>query len=131
MVLWLSAYPGEVLHTTLLLPFMAFWGVAFAHHVQLLILSHLTASPFPAWWKHPLLILSMLGAADANLPRFGVDSIVQTTPEAIKWTVIGALGLAIGVYSHFVWEVSCSASSFACLLSLTRLLLYLGHRRYL
>jgi len=110
MVLWLAAYPGELLHTTLLLPFLAFWGISFAHHVQLLILSHLTASPFPAWWKHPLLILSMLGAADANLKRFGMNSVVQTSPGAIKWTVVGALGLAIAVYSHFVWEVSWLAS---------------------
>ena len=105
MITWLAARPAEVLHTTLLLPFMCFWGVAFAHHVQLLILSHLTASPFPAWWKHPLLILSMLGSLDANLPRFGRDSIVQTNTESIKWAILGALGLAIAVYSHFVWEV--------------------------
>lgn len=107
MVLWLYAFPRELLHTTLLIPFMCFWGVAFAHHVQLLILSHLTASPFPAWWKHPLLVVSMLGSADANAHRFfGANSaVLQTTPERLKWTIFALLGFGLVVYGHFVVTV--------------------------
>lgn len=106
MILWLDAFPRDLLHTTLLIPFMCFWGVAFAHHVQLLILSHLTASPFPAAWKHPLLILSVLGATDANSKRFfGVDAVLQTSPDRLKHTVLAALGLALVIYGHFVVTV--------------------------
>ncbi|KAK4053532.1 hypothetical protein OIV83_001700 [Microbotryomycetes sp. JL201] len=110
MVLWLGAFQDDVLHTTLLIPFMFFWGLSFAHHVQLLILSHLTSSSFPAWWKHPLLVLSMLGAIDANAPKwfkaYGIDeSFVQTSPERVKHTILSALGIALIVYGHFAITV--------------------------
>ncbi|GAA6003143.1 uncharacterized protein JCM10292_002889 [Rhodotorula paludigena] len=99
MVSWLWSREALLLRTTLFLPFALFWGIAFAHHVQLLILAHLTKSPFPAAWKHPLLILSALAAADARV------ELVQTSDERVKQTVLVCLGLGIVVYAHFVWEV--------------------------
>ncbi|GAA6051633.1 hypothetical protein JCM3770_001203 [Rhodotorula araucariae] len=99
MVSWLHAREDLLLRTTLFFPFALFWGISFAHHVQLLILAHLTKSPFPAAWKHPLLILSVLGAVDARL------GLVQTSHERVKHVVLACLALAIVVYGHFVWEV--------------------------
>ncbi|BGP14538.1 hypothetical protein JCM10213_001886 [Rhodosporidiobolus nylandii] len=99
MVSWLHARESLLLRTTLFIPFTLFWGLAFAHHVQLLILAHLTKSPFPAAWKHPLLLLSMLGAVDARL------GLVQTTEERTHHVVLACLALAVVVYSHFVYEV--------------------------
>lgn len=94
MVSWLWSREALLLRTTLFLPFALFWGIAFAHHVQLLILAHLTKSPFPAAWKHPLLILSALAAADARV------GLVQTSDERVKQTVLVCLGLGVVVYAH-------------------------------
>ncbi|GAA5936635.1 hypothetical protein JCM3775_000152 [Rhodotorula graminis] len=99
MVSWLHAREELLLRTTLFIPFTLFWGIAFAHHVQLLILAHLTSSPFPAAWQHPLLVLSALGALDARL------GIVQTSHERVKYTVLACLALGTLVYGHFVVEV--------------------------
>lgn len=104
MTVWLAAQQ-EILHTTLLIPFFIFWGITFAHHVGLLILAHLTKSPFPASWKHPLLLLSMLGAMDANASRFGYRSFGHGDHESVKWTVSMCVVAATVVYGHFVWEV--------------------------
>ncbi|GAA5967145.1 hypothetical protein JCM11641_000454 [Rhodosporidiobolus odoratus] len=99
MLSWLHARESLLLRTTLFIPFTLFWGVSFAHHVQLLILAHLTKSPFPAAWKHPLLMLSVLGAVDARL------GLVQANESRTHDVVLGCLGLALLVYGHFVWEV--------------------------
>ncbi|GAA5839695.1 hypothetical protein JCM5353_006664 [Sporobolomyces roseus] len=108
MLTWLYAKESTLLRTTLFIPFAFTWGLSFAHHVQLLILAHLTKSKFPAAWKHPLLLLSILGSLDANKSRiFGGSSTswIQSTEERTKNTVLVCLGLALVVYSHFVYEV--------------------------
>lgn len=106
MLTWLHAKESILLRTTLFIPFAFTWGLSFAHHVQLLILAHLTKSKFPAAWKHPLLLLSILGSLDANKPRFfGGESLIQSTDERTRNTVLVCLGLALLVYSHFVYEV--------------------------
>ena len=108
MLTWLYAKESTLLRTTLFIPFAFTWGLSFAHHVQLLILAHLTKSKFPAAWKHPLLMLSILGSLDANKSRiFGGSSSswIQSTEERTKNTVLVCLGLALIVYSHFVYEV--------------------------
>ncbi|GAA6005227.1 hypothetical protein JCM11491_002627 [Sporobolomyces phaffii] len=108
MLTWLHAKESTLLRTTLFIPFAFTWGLSFAHHVQLLILAHLTKSKFPAAWKHPLLLLSILGSLDANKSRiFGGSSSswVQTTEERTKNTVLACLAVAFVVYSHFVYEV--------------------------
>ena len=108
MLTWLYAKESTLLRTTLFIPFDFTWGLSFAHHVQLLILAHLTKSKFPAAWKHPLLMLSILGSLDANKSRiFGGSSSswIQSTEERTKNTVLVCLGLALVVYSHFVYEV--------------------------
>ncbi|GAA5868711.1 hypothetical protein JCM8547_003791 [Rhodosporidiobolus lusitaniae] len=99
MVSWLHARESLLLRTTLFLPFAIFWGLSFAHHVQILILSHLTKSPFPSVWKHPLLLLSILGAVDARV------GIVQTSDERTHNALLACVGIAALVYAHFVWEV--------------------------
>ncbi|GAA5868901.1 hypothetical protein JCM16303_000300 [Sporobolomyces ruberrimus] len=108
MLTWLHAKESTLLRTTLFIPFAFTWGLSFAHHVQLLILAHLTKSKFPAAWKHPLLLLSILGSLDANKSRiFGGSSSswIQSNEERTKNTVLVCLGLALAVYSHFVVEV--------------------------
>mgnify|MGYP001576628639 FL=1 len=82
---------------------MTFWGIAFAHHVGLLILAHLTKSPFPAIWKHPLLILSVLGSVDANAYRVGGWESVVRGHE--MWVVGASVAVAVAVYAHFVTDV--------------------------
>ena len=104
MTAWLAAQ-SEILHTTLLIPFFIFWGITFAHHVGLLILAHLTKAPFPSLWKHPLLVLSIIGSLDANAARFGRESWAHGDHEKVKWTVVACVGAATVVYAHFVWEV--------------------------
>ena len=104
MISWLAAQE-EILHTTLLIPFFIFWGITFAHHVGLLILSHLTKAPFPSLYKHPLLLLSILGSLDANAWRVGRSSLGHEDHESVKWTVVGGVVVATFVYGHFVWEV--------------------------
>ncbi|SCV67778.1 BQ2448_5389 [Microbotryum intermedium] len=108
MIFWLTGRKADILHSTLLIPFMFLWGISFAHHVQLLILSHLTASAFPATWKHPLIFIALVGAVDANaswLTNGRYATHWQTTHESTKWAVLAGLVLAIMVYAHFVWEV--------------------------
>ncbi|GAA5934069.1 uncharacterized protein JCM15063_000546 [Sporobolomyces koalae] len=106
MLTWLLAKEPLLLRTTLFIPFAFTWGLSFAHHVQLLILAHLTKSSFPAVWKHPLLILSILGSLDANLPRLvGATSWIQSSEERTKHFVMACLAFALVVYGHFVVEV--------------------------
>lgn len=106
MIAWLAAPASHILGTTRLIPFMLFWGISFAHHVGLLILSHLSAAKFPAAWKHPLLFLSVAGAVDANLSRFdGYESVVQTSSARVAVVVYACLAAAVLVYAHFVYDV--------------------------
>ncbi|KAJ8295963.1 putative CDP-alcohol phosphatidyltransferase class-I family protein C22A12.10 [Rhodotorula toruloides] len=112
MLSWLHSRERLLLRTTLFIPFALFWGISFAHHVQLLILAHLTKSPFPAAWKHPLLLLAVLAAVDAH---FG---IVQTDKASVKHTVLACLAIGTLVYAHFVWEVIgdiCAFYDIGCL----------------
>lgn len=111
MISWLNAAPF-ILYYTLLIPFLLFWGLSFAHHVGLLILAHLTKSPFPGIIKHPLLILSVIGSLDANLEWLTKGTRIELRgwqgdvgSEGEKWVVGICLALAVAVYSHFVWEV--------------------------
>lgn len=99
-VLWLALLPSSfLLSRPSLLAFLVFWGTAFAHHVGLLILAHLTKSEFPAAWKHPLLALSALGALDAW------GGWVQSSERATERVVLAAVVLAALVYAHFVVDV--------------------------
>ena len=50
--------------------FLCAWGLQFAHQVGRIILAHVAKDKFPVWdW---VWILSVLGAADANLPLLGL-----------------------------------------------------------
>lgn len=99
MLGWIHARERLLLRTTLFIPLALFWGIASAHHVQLVILAHLTKSPFPSALYHPLVVLTVLAALDARFKVF------QTTDERVKQAVLGCLAIAFLVYSHFVWEV--------------------------
>lgn len=99
-VLWLHFLPSSfLLSRPSLIAFLVFWGTAFAHHVGLLILAHLTKSEFPAAWKHPLLAITAIGALDAW------GGWVQRSERATERVVLGAVVIAFVVYAHFVVEV--------------------------
>ncbi|GAA5865249.1 hypothetical protein JCM3774_004908 [Rhodotorula dairenensis] len=99
MLAWIHAREKLLLRTTLFIPLALFWGIASAHHVQLVILAHLTKSPFPSAMYHPLVLLATCAALDAHFQVF------QTTDARVKQAVLGCLAIAFLVYSHFVWEV--------------------------
>lgn len=99
MLGWIHARERLLLRTTLFIPLALFWGIASAHHVQLVILAHLTKSSFPSALYHPLVLLTVVAALDARFQIF------QTTDERVKQAVLGCLAIAFLVYSHFVWEV--------------------------
>ncbi|POY72449.1 hypothetical protein BMF94_4275 [Rhodotorula taiwanensis] len=99
MLAWVHAREKLLLRTTLFIPLALFWGIASAHHVQLVILAHLTKSPFPSALYHPLVLVSVTAALDAHFKVF------QTSDERVKQAVLGCLAVAFVVYSHFVYEV--------------------------
>jgi len=70
-VIWLThpAYNNSaIINSSTFVPFLCAWGLQFAHQVGRMILAHVTSSPFP-WWDW-MWIWSIIGAIDANLPRF-------------------------------------------------------------
>ncbi|GAA5976330.1 hypothetical protein JCM10908_005461 [Rhodotorula pacifica] len=99
MLAWVHARERLLLRTTLFIPLALFWGIAAAHHVQLVILAHLTKSPFPSAIYHPLVLVAVTAALDAHFQIF------QTSDERVKQAVLGCLAIAFVVYSHFVYEV--------------------------
>ncbi|BGP54451.1 hypothetical protein JCM8202v2_002031 [Rhodotorula sphaerocarpa] len=99
MLAWVHAREQLLLRTTLFIPLALFWGIASAHHVQLVILAHLTKSPFPSALYHPLVLVSVVAAVDAHVEVF------QSSDERVKQAVLGCLAVGFVIYSHFVYEV--------------------------
>lgn len=99
MLAWVHAREQLLLRTTLFIPLALFWGIASAHHVQLVILAHLTKSPFPSALYHPLVLVSVVAAVDAHVGVF------QSSDERVKQAVLGCLAVGFVIYSHFVYEV--------------------------
>lgn len=99
-VLWLNA--SDVIRTKHLLPFAIYWGLSFAYQVGLLICAHVSKGPFP--YVHVLLLWSLVGALDANLPRLipGQRSFVHGTEEQALAFVYASLALAGIMYVFFV-----------------------------
>lgn len=108
-----------------ILPFIFFIGVSFAYQVGLVIVAHLTKSPYP--YFNILLLPIFAGALDALGPflqeRFGKD--VLGWPSALGGGsyviayVFGCLGLGIGVYGSFVVDVITNICGFLDIWCLT------------
>lgn len=112
-VFWLRASP--LLLRTHLIPFMIFWGLSFAYLVGLLIVSHVVQAPeiFP-WW-HILMIWSLFGCVDANLPHWTdgrMQSIVQKGDAQTVGFVWVSVAVALAVYGYFVTDVILDVCDF-------------------
>lgn len=118
-VLWLlhpSFYHSNIIQSPLFLPVMCAWGLQFAHHVGLVILSHVTNTPFP-WWNS-MWIWNALGVLDAHLPvllhRYAVvwhgaayfsrssrSPIIQSTPRRTAIFVYLTFAISFFAYARF------------------------------
>jgi ethanolaminephosphotransferase len=87
-----------------LVAFSVGWGLSFAYHVGLLIVAHVTKSPFPT--HHILMVFSFLGALDVNAPQlFGVGPLINRDEGGqLLWTYVGLL-LAAATHGFFIWDV--------------------------
>lgn len=106
--IWLALRP--VILREHLLPFMFFLGACFAYQVGLIIVGHLTMSPFPFF--NILLLPIFAGMVDAAGPF-----LREYTGGIIGWpTALGSgqyeiayvylcMGLALGVYGSFMVDV--------------------------
>ncbi|KAK0565245.1 hypothetical protein OC861_003857 [Tilletia horrida] len=81
------------------IPFLSYWGIAFAYNVGLLIVAHVTKAPFPYW--NAAAVWSVLGAIDASL----ATPIIQSTPERTRLTIYVSLAAAFVLYGHFCYHV--------------------------
>ncbi|KAF8470257.1 hypothetical protein BDZ91DRAFT_720239 [Kalaharituber pfeilii] len=106
--IWLALRP--IILRAHLLPFMFFVGASFAYQVGLIIVAHLTRSPFPHF--NILLLPIAFGLVDALGPF-----LKEYTAGLVGWPsalgdevyevayVLMCLGLAVGVYGSFVVDV--------------------------
>ncbi|KAL9935023.1 hypothetical protein V8E36_006099 [Tilletia maclaganii] len=81
------------------IPFLSYWGIAFAYNVGLLIVAHVTKAPFPYW--NAAAVWSVIGAIDASLP----SPLIQSSPERIRATVYVSLAAAFVLYGHFCYHL--------------------------
>lgn len=95
---WLTANDSQIVADPYaFLPFLLFWGLAFAYNVGLMITAHVTQAPFPYW--NAMLVWICLGAIDARV------GLLQTSPQAIRYTVYGSLAAAALLYVDFAHYV--------------------------
>ena len=108
--IWLALRPTILKEH--LLPFMFFLGASFAYQVGLIIVAHLTQSPFPFINVMLLPIFILIGMLDSMGP-----SLLQYTNGIIGWPsalgdghyqvgyVFLCMGLALGIYGSFVVRI--------------------------
>lgn len=106
-LIWLKSQPS-ILHRHLV-PFMIYYGLSFAYLVGLLIVSHILKSPelFPYW--NLLLIWSVLGMVDANLPSLSFGYVDRpwfqyNEAAAVRFVWLSVVVSGI-VYAYFVTDV--------------------------
>ncbi|KZT42602.1 Choline/ethanolaminephosphotransferase [Sistotremastrum suecicum HHB10207 ss-3] len=106
-VVWLSAptpTKSFIVPSPLLLPFLASWGLQFAHQVGRMILAHVTGQGFP-WWDSTWIWLS-LASLDVYTPvLFGRSSLVQSSVTGVQLVVYSTLVLSFILYARFVYLV--------------------------
>ncbi|KAF8324001.1 Choline/ethanolaminephosphotransferase [Clavulina sp. PMI_390] len=87
----------DLVHSPLVLPYMCFWGLEFAHQVGRMITAHVTKTPFPYW--DPMWVWIAIGALDGHARAiFGRAPLIQATPLGQNTFVM--LSLAISLYSY-------------------------------
>ena len=107
LVLWLSSGVRNgvaLVHSARILPFLGYWGMAFAYQVSQLILAHVTKSPFPYW--NGMMVYTLFGALDANANwLFGVQPLVQVSEAASNVFIQMSFFVALFNYVRFAREV--------------------------
>jgi len=91
---------SAIINSALFVPFLCAWGFQFAHQVGRMILAHVTSTPFPVvdW----IWIWSIIGAADANLPRLiGRPPIFQSSTKGTAIFVYLTLAISVLAYGRF------------------------------
>ncbi|KAK0525658.1 hypothetical protein OC835_005536 [Tilletia horrida] len=97
---WATAQRQQIMvDGHIFIPFLSYWGIAFAYNVGLLIVAHVTKAPFPYW--NAAAVWSVLGAVDASLP----SPLLQSTPARTRLTVYVSLVAATVLYGHFCYHV--------------------------
>ena len=111
--IWLALRPTILKEH--LLPFMFFLGASFAYQVGLIIVAHLTQSPFPFFNAMLLPIFIFIGMLDSMGPF-----LLWHTSGIIGWPsalgdghyqvgyVFLCMGLALGIYGSFVVRILSS-----------------------
>ncbi|KAE8209910.1 hypothetical protein CF327_g6157 [Tilletia walkeri] len=97
---WVTAQKQQIMvdgHA--FIPFLSYWGIAFAYNVGLLIVAHVTKAPFPYW--NAAAVWSVIGAIDASLP----SPLLQSTPGRVRATIYVSLLAALFLYGHFCYHV--------------------------
>ncbi|KAF9055620.1 Choline/ethanolaminephosphotransferase [Panaeolus papilionaceus] len=102
-LVWLS-HPqfnnSYIIGSAAFVPFLCAWGLQFAHQVGRMILAHVTSTPFPTW--DLIWVWSLLGAADANLPKIGFSPIIQRSSKNTTIFVWVTLAITLISYARFV-----------------------------
>jgi len=121
--IWLALRP--IVLKEHLLPFMFFLGATFAYQVGLIIVAHLTQSPFPFFNVMLLPIFIFIGMLDSMGPF-----LLHHTSGTIGWPsalgdghyqvgyVFLCMGLSFGIYGSFVVDVitnMCDYLDISCL----------------
>jgi len=89
-----------VTHSALLMPYMCFWGLEFAHQVGRMITAHVTKTSFPYWDN--MWVWIALGAIDGHAETlFGRSPLIQSSPDAQTAFVLVSLALSILSYGRF------------------------------
>ncbi|SHO77058.1 Similar to S.cerevisiae protein CPT1 (Cholinephosphotransferase) [Malassezia sympodialis ATCC 42132] len=97
---WAMGHGAQVMvHGSVFVPFLLFWGLSFAYLVGLVILAHVCHTPYPYW--NVLLLPSLVLAVDAHLPQ----PVLQGSLSALTNAVYGSLALSFAVYAYFVYDV--------------------------
>ena len=77
-------------------------GLSFAYQVGLLITAHVSKGPFP--YFHNLMLLSLIGALDANAKKFGLSSFFHENDGKALVFVYTCLLASFLVYAFFVMD---------------------------
>lgn len=123
---------SAIINSPLFVPFLCAWGFQFAHQVGRMILAHVTSTPFPVGdW---IWIWSIIGAADANLPRLigrsaGFVSLhfaALTTIPSLRPPIFQSSTKGTAIFVYLTLAISVLAYGRFCTLVINDITNYLG-----
>lgn len=99
-VAWAAGHHAQVMvHGHVFMAFMVEWGLAFAYFVGLVILAHVSRTPYP--YATIVMVPSTILAVDAWLP----EPLIQSTARATAIATYSALAFSFAAYAYFVCDV--------------------------